>query len=126
MHSNNRTPVTRPVVFTRHYYTPEELASKTLSDCAVSSTVAHGPDDIIEGMYRFLLETVNKACIANQPDTVKRLTDIILENGLTRFMDISKKEIIIANTRATTLLDPTISIKDYYESLVNKYYTVID
>ena len=41
-------------------------------------------------------------------------------------MDISKKEIIIANTRATTLLDPTISIKDYYESLVNKYYTVID
>lgn len=92
----------------------------------MSSTVAHGPDDIIEGMYRFLLETVNKACIANQPDTVKRLTDIILENGLTRFMDISKKEIIIANTRATTLLDPTISIKDYYESLVNKYYTVID
>ena len=126
MHSNNRTPVTRPVVFTRHYYTPEELASKTLSDCAVSSTVAHGPDDIIEAMYQFLLDTVNKACIANQPDTVKRLTDIILENDLTRFMDISKKEIIIANTRATTFLDPTISIKDYYESLVNKYYTVID
>lgn len=126
MHTNKRIPVTTPVVFTRHYYTPDELATKSLSDCAVSSTVASGPNEEIEGMFRFLLESVNKACLANQPDTVKRLTDIILENGLTTFMDVSKMEIIIANTRAVTLLDPTISIKDYYESLVNKYYTVID
>ena len=126
MYTNKRIPVTTPVVFNRHYYTPDELATKSLSDCAVSSTVASGPNEEIEGMFRFLLESVNKACLANQPDTVKRLTDIILENGLTTFMDVSKMEIIIANTRAATLLDPTISIKDYYESLVNKYYTVID
>ncbi len=126
MHTNKRIPVTTPVVFTRHYYTPDELATKSLSDCAVSSTVASGPNEEIEGMFRFLLESVNKACLANQPDTVKRLTDIILENGLTTFMDVSKMEIIIANTRAVTLLDPTISLKDYYESLVNKYYRVID
>ena len=126
MHSNNRTPVTRPVVFTRHYYTPEELATKSLSDCTVSSTVAHGPDEVIEGLFRFLLESVNEACLANQPELVKRLTDIILENGLTRFMDISKMEIILANTRAVTLLDPTVSIKDYYEFLVSKYYKDID
>ena len=126
MHTNKRIPVTRPVVFNRHFYTPEELATKTLPECAVSSTVAHGPDEVIEGMYRFLLESVNKACLANQPDTVKLLTDTILKNGLTRFMDISKMEIILANTRAATLLDPTISVKDYYESLVNEYYRTID
>ena len=125
MNTIKNKPVTRPVVFNHHYYTPDELATKTLSDCTVSSTVAHGPDDIIEGMYRFLLESVNKACIANQPDLVKRITDTILEKGLTEFMDISKMEIILANTRAATLLDPTISIKDYYESLINKYYNII-
>ena len=126
MHSTKRIPVTRPVVFNRHFYTLDELATKTLPECAVSSTAAHGPDDVIEGLYRFLLESVNKACIANQPDLVKRLTDTILEKGLTKFMDISKMEIILANTRAASLLDPTISIKDYYESLVNKYYRVIE
>ena len=126
MQTNKRIPVTRPVVFTRHYYTPDELATKTLSDCTVSSTVAYGPNDEIEGLFRFLLESVNKACLADQPEIVKRLTDTILENGLTRFMDISKMEIILANTRAATLLDPTISVKDYYESLVNEYYRTID
>ena len=121
----NRTPVTRPVIFTRHFDTPDELAAKSLSDCTVSSTVAYGPNEEIEGLFRFLLESVNEACLADQPETVKRLTDIILENGLTTYMDISKMEIIIANTRSASLLDPTISIKDYYESLVNKYYKAI-
>ena len=126
MHTNKRIPVTRPVAFNRHFYTPDELATKTLPECTVSSTVAYGPDEEIESILRFLLESVNNACLADQPEIVKRLTDIILENGLSRFMDTSKMEIILANTRAATLLDPTISLKDYYESLVNKYYRVIE
>ena len=87
MNKTNRTPVTRPVVFTRHYYTPDELETKSLSDCTVSSTVAYGPDDVIEGMYRFLLESINEACLANQPDTVKRLTDIIGSVGAAMVID---------------------------------------
>ena len=110
------------VMFNRHYDTPEELATKSLSDYTVSSTVTCGP---IADLLKFLLESLNKACLSGQPETVEELTDFILTNGLTVDMEISKMEIILANTRAVTLLDPTVSIKDHYESLVNKYYKAV-
>ena len=110
------------VMFNRHYDTPEELATKSLSDYTVSSTVTCGP---IADLLKLLLESLNKACLAGQPETVEELSDFILTNGLTVDMEISKMEIILANTRAVTLLDPTVSIKDHYESLVNKYYKAV-
>lgn len=107
------------VAFTRHYDTPDEISAKSLSDYVVSSTVTYGPN---AALLKHLLESINEACLMNQPDTVIKLTSIILINGLTEFMEISKMEIILANTRAVTLLDPDIPINDYYEYLMHRFY----
>ena len=107
------------VMFNRHFDTPEELAKKSLSDYTVSSTATCGP---IADLLKFLLESLNEACLADQPATVDELTDFILSNGLTVDMEISKMEIILARTRAVTLMNPDISVKEYYDSLVAKYY----
>ena len=109
------------VAFTRHFDTPEEISAKALADFAVSSTVTYGPHAIF---LKFLLESLNKACINNQPDTVAEISAAILRNGLTEYMDISKMEIILAHTRAVTLLNPDIPVKDYYESLLHMFYQV--
>ena len=107
------------VAFTRHFDTPDEIAAKSLSDYTVSSTVTYGPE---ASLLKFLLESLNKACLNDQPDTVARLTASILKNRLTEFMEISKMEIILAHTRAVTILNPGLPIKDYYEYLIQKYY----
>ena len=107
------------VLFTRHYDTPDELLTKSLSDYTVSSTVTYGPTaDIL----KYLLESLNKACRENQPGVVASITKTILDNGLTEFMDISKMEIILAHTRAVTLMNPEISVRSYYEFMLNKFY----
>ena len=113
----------RYFVFTRHFDTPDEIAAKSLSDYTVSSTATYGPN---ASFLKFLLESLNDACLNNQPDTVVRITATILRNRLTEFMDISKMEIILAHTRAVTLLNPDIPIKDYYEELKNRCYLTID
>lgn len=111
------------VMFNRHFDTPEELVTKSLSDYTVSSTVTYGP---IADLLKFLLESLNKACLEDQPETVDELTDFILSNGLTVDMEISKMEIILARTRAVTLMNPDISVKEYYDTLVSKYYRSIN
>ena len=121
-HKKHNEMESRYVVFTRHFDTPDELSNKSLSDYTVSSTVTYGPD---AKFLKFLLESLNKACRGNQPDNVALLSTIILENGLTAFMDISKMEIILAHTRAVTLLNPDIPIKEYYECLMNKFYHTV-
>lgn len=107
--------------FTYHCGIPDEIAAKSLSDVTVSSTVTHGPD---AAFLKSMLESLNEACLGNQPETVAMITAVILENGLTMFMDISKMEIIIAHTRAVTILHPNIPVKDYFEDLVREYYLV--
>ena len=107
------------VLFTRHFDTPDELSTKSLSDYTVSSTVTYGPDAIL---LKSLLESLNEACLKNQPEKVEELTEIILTNGLTEFMEISKMEIILAHTRAVTILFPDIPVKDYYEFLTHRFY----
>lgn len=109
------------VMFTRHYESPEEIAGKSLSDYTVSSTVTYGPDAIL---LKFLLESLNEACLSNQPETVASITKSILEYGLSEYMDISKMEIILANTRAVTLMHPDVPVKDYYETLLHMFYQV--
>lgn len=110
------------VMFNRHFDTPEELAKKSLSDYTVSSTATCGP---IADLLKFLLESLNEACLADQPATVDELTDFILSNGLTVDMEISKMEIILARTRAVTLMNPDISVKEYYEEMKNRFYHTI-
>lgn len=117
--NNKKEMTSKYVAFTRHFDTPDEIAAKTLSDYTVSSTVTYGPN---ASLLKFLLESLNAACLNNQPDTVARITASILKNGLTEFMDISKMEIILAHTRAVTLLHPDISVKDYYETLMRLFY----
>ena len=107
------------VLFTRHFDTPDELSTKSLSDYTVSSTVTHGPDAVL---LKFLLESLNKACRENQPETVASLSKTILEDELTVYMDISKMEIILAHTRAVTLMHPELSVKDYYDYMMHKFY----
>ena len=119
---NKKEMTSEYVVFTRHFDTPDEISANSLSDYTVSSTVTYGPD---AGILKFLLESINAACLNNQPDTVARITACILRNGLTEFMDISKMEIILAHTRAVTLLHPDISVKDYYEEMKNRFYHTI-
>ena len=111
------------VMFNRHFDTPEELVTKSLSDYTVSSTVTYGP---IADLLKFLLESLNKACLEDQPETVDELTDFILSNGLTVDMEISKMEIILARPRAVTLMNPDTSVKEYYDTLVSKYYRSIN
>lgn len=111
------------VVFTRHFDTPDEIAAKSLSDYTVSSTATYGPD---ASFLKFLLESLNEACLNNQPDTVVRISALILRNRLTEFMDISKMEIILANVRAATLLHPEFSVEEYYEELKNRCYHTIN
>ena len=113
----------RYVVFKRNFDSPEEISAKPLSDFTVSSTVTYGPNASI---LKFLLESLNEACLNNQPDTVERITVSILRNRLTEFMDISKMEIILANVRAVTLLHPEFPVKDYYEELMNRCYHTIN
>ena len=113
----------RYVIFDPHFDTPDEISAKSLSDYTVSSTVTHGPN---ASFLKFLLESLNDACLNNLPELVERITVIILRNRLTEFMDISKMEIILANVRAVTLLHPEFPIKDYYEELKNRCYSTID
>lgn len=113
----------RYVVFKRNIISPEEISAKPLSDFTVSSTVTHGPN---ANFLKFLLESLNEACLHNQPDTVERITVSILRNRLTEFMDISKMEIILANVRAVTLLHPDFPVKDYYEELMHRCYHAIN
>lgn len=116
---NNAGMESRYVEFTRHYDTPDEIAAKSLSEFTVSSTVTHGPN---ASALKKLLKSINKACLANQPETVAKLTKFILDRRLTEYMDISKMEIILAHTRAVTLMDPEVSVKDFYESLLHEHY----
>ena len=119
--NNKKEMTSKYVAFTRHFDTPDEIAAKTLSDYTVSSTVTYGPNACL---LKFLLESLNAACLNNQPDTVARITASILKNGLTEYMDISKMEIILAHTRAVTLLHPDISVKDYYDTLMHLFYQI--
>ena len=107
------------VPFTYHLGRRDEIAAKSLSDFTVSSTVTHGPDATF---LKSMLESLNEACLRNQPEMVAMITAAILKNELTMFMDISKMEIIFAHTRAVTLLYPDISVKDYFECLIHKLY----
>ena len=107
------------VVFSTSFDTIEELSKKSLSDYTVSSTVTFGP---LADITKWYLESLNDACIGNDPKTVEQITNVLLENRLTFYAEISKMEIILARTKAVTLLDPNIKAKDYFNYLVNTYY----
>ena len=109
------------VLFTRHFDTPDELSTKSLSDYTVSSTVTYGPN---AALLKSVLDSLNEACRENQPGIVASLSKTILENGLTEFMEISKMEIILAHTRAVTLMHPELSVESYYEFMIHKFYQV--
>lgn len=108
------------VMFKLPFETLDELSTKSLSDFTVSSTVTYGPD---AARIKFMLETLNEACRENLPDIVASISKTILVLGLTEYMDISKTEIILAHTRAVTLIHPELSVKEYYEFMLHKFYT---
>lgn len=82
-----------------------EMSTKPLADFVVSSLVTAGPK---AKLLRRLLATINKACLNNDPETVVKLCAWILVKEQTFYMKVSMMEIILAYTRAYTLIHPEI------------------
>ena len=109
-----------------HYWTVgpseadlERFSTEPLRAFAFSSLVTAGPN---AHQLHSILEAINSACIRNDPQTVMGLCAWILENEKTYYMEISMLEVILAYSRAYTLIHPEQSFIHIFSTLYRVYF----
>ena len=97
----------------------EEMSARPLADFVVSSLVTAGPK---AKLLQRQLATINKACRNNDPETVVNLCAWILVKKQTFYMKVSMMEIILAYTRAYTLMHPEIQFALFFSFLYSTFF----
>ena len=119
------TPLTETESETRYWTLgPSEADLKRFSTeplfaFAFSSLVTAGPD---AHQLRCILEAINSACFSNDPKTVMGLCAWLLVNEKTSYMEVSMIEVILAYSRACTVLHPELSFIRIFSSLYRVYF----
>lgn len=98
----------------------EEMSTRPLSEYTLSSLLTAGPD--ARKLHR-ILSKINSACHKNDPKTVMGLCAWILENKKTYYMEVSMIEVILAYSRAYTLINPDASFILYFSYLYKRFFT---
>lgn len=96
-----------------------EMSTRPLSDFVVSSLLTAGPK---AKLLRRQLATINKACLNNNPEIVVNICAWILEKKQTFYMEVSMMEIILAYTRAYTLMHPEIPFALFFSFLYETFF----
>lgn len=97
----------------------EQISTQPLSAYTVSSLVTAGPD--AHHLHR-ILAAINTACLNNDPKTVVDLCAWILVNEQTYYMEVSMIEIILAYSRAYTLINPDTPFFLFYSFLYKMFF----
>ena len=112
----------------KHYYWTdgpsvtelEQISTRPLSEYTLSSLVTAGPD--ARQLHR-TLAAINSACLKNDPQKVMGLCAWILENKKTYYMEVSMIEVILAYSRAYTLINPDASFVLFFTYLYKRFFT---
>ncbi len=121
------TPLRKTKLGTTYYWTNgpsvtelEQISTRPLSEFTLSSLITAGPD---ARQLHSILAAINSACLKNDPQTVMGLCALILVTEKTYYMEVSMIEVLLAYSRAYTLINPDVPFIHFFTYLYKRFFT---